>query len=276
MAEWAKLHTDILADPKLMRAARKGARWLLHLPWLIAFAKRADDSGRLTVNGEPAEAEDYLQSIPCTTEKAVTLALDELEKLGILVRELGGALAFSAWGKRQQAPSESHEAVRERVKRHRAARKSNKITKGVTSGNEAPTFQRNDAEGEEEGEEEVRRAVTAGTSGNDTNLDDATYRADPFIDAFRDIRQGIPPAGIVAKVCKAVVAEVGMAETLHRWTRFLAERRHSPPAYFAQEHGQYAGIGAARPPPEVAPEDHWHEPPTDPDEIARLKAHGFR
>ncbi len=111
----------------------------------------------------------------------------------------------------------------------------------------------------------------------DADADDAVFSAGPFIDAWREIRQGIPPAGIIAKVCKAVVVEIGMAETLHRWNRFLAERRHSPPAYFSQEHGQYAGLALVngRAPPEQ-PQDTWFEPPSDPDEIARLKSHGFR
>lgn len=242
MAEWAKLHTDILADPKLMRAARKGAKWLLYLPWLIAFAKRADDGGRLTVNSEPAEPEDYLQSIPCSTEKSLASALEELEKLGILSRELDGALSFSAWSRRQQAPSETPDAIRERVKRHRAGRKSKQINIGETGGNGDETTGRNGTEEEIEEEEECARGVTADAPGNAQEPDDTSFRAAPFIDAFREIRQGIPPAGIIAKSCKAVVGEVGMAEAVHRWNRFLSERRHSPPAYFTQEHGQYAGL----------------------------------
>ncbi len=160
MAEWAKLHTDILSDPKLMRASRKGAKALLYLPWLIAFAKRADDGGRLTVNSEPAETDDYLQSIPCSTEKTLSNALDELEKLGILARELDGALSFSAWSRRQTRPSDEPEAVRERVKRHRASRKPNKTNEPVTSGNDVTGSTSNEGEGDIEEEGDSARVVT--------------------------------------------------------------------------------------------------------------------
>jgi hypothetical protein len=44
---WAKLYTDILSDPKLMRAARLGHEQLQLLPWFVVFAKQADDRGRL-------------------------------------------------------------------------------------------------------------------------------------------------------------------------------------------------------------------------------------
>lgn len=80
----------------------------------------------------------------------------------------------------------------------------------------------------------------------DAAPNDRQFNAAPFIDAWREIRQGIPPAGQIAKVCKPVVDETGMAEGLRRWNRFLEERRHSPPAYFGQEHGQYAGQNGRR------------------------------
>lgn len=122
MGLWAKLHTDIIGDEKLMRAARKGARQLVLLPWLIAFAKKADDQGRLSVNGEPADPIDMASGFPGVTEKQVSQCISELENLGILVRD-GEFLRFGAWEKRsghdRKKPSDSPERVKERVNRHR-------------------------------------------------------------------------------------------------------------------------------------------------------------
>lgn len=132
---WAKLHTDILADPKLMRASRRGARGLLLLPWLIAFAKYVDDDGRLTVAGDPAEPEDLIDVIPCTRKEDVALALEELTGLGVLVREEGtGVLRFHTWEERQgrPKPSDTPEAQRERKRKSRQANKKGGVTPHVT------------------------------------------------------------------------------------------------------------------------------------------------
>jgi hypothetical protein len=118
---WAKLHTDILGDPKLMRAARKGFKGVEFLPWIIAFAKGADDEGRLSVGGEPAEATDIAELIPCATRKIIAESLKSLEKIGVLTRESDGFLRFSQWERRSGTkPSDSKSAISERVKRHRA------------------------------------------------------------------------------------------------------------------------------------------------------------
>lgn len=120
MPLFAKLHVDILDDPKLMRAVRKGAKHLHWLPWLIVFAKRADDDGRLTVDGYPAEPDDIARSIPNATKKPIAGALRELEQLGVLTRESSGALRFAAWDVRAAGKiSDSREAVAARVRAHR-------------------------------------------------------------------------------------------------------------------------------------------------------------
>jgi hypothetical protein len=125
---WAKLHTDILGDPKLMRAARKGARELVFLPWLIAFAKEADDNGRLSVGGEPAEPADIADLVPGATRKMITEALKNLEQIGVLHRDRDGFLCFSAWERRSGAkPSDSVEAIRERVAAHRQRRREAQV-----------------------------------------------------------------------------------------------------------------------------------------------------
>lgn len=132
---WAKLHTEILGDPKLMRAARKGARELVFLPWLIAFAKQADDSGRLTVGSEPAEAADIAPLIPGATTKAVALALASLETIGVLARD-DDALRFTRWDVRSESkPSDSPSAIGERVKRLRDKKRK---AEAVTTGNALP------------------------------------------------------------------------------------------------------------------------------------------
>ena len=118
---WAKLHTDILGDPKLLRAARKGLKGVEFLPWIIAFAKGADDDGRLSVGGEPAEPTDIAELIPCATRKNITESLDSLEKIGVLSRDSDGFLQFLNWEKRSGTkPSDSKSAICDRVKRHRA------------------------------------------------------------------------------------------------------------------------------------------------------------
>jgi hypothetical protein len=137
---FAKLWTDVLDDPKLQRAARKGARHLVLLPWLIVFAKRADDDGRLTVNGEPAEPEDIARSVPNASTKQVEGALRELEGIGVLYREDDQALRFAQWDRRAETkPSASPSAVAERVRRHRERKRLADVARtdgalqGVTS-----------------------------------------------------------------------------------------------------------------------------------------------
>jgi len=116
---WTKLHTDILGDPKLLRAARKGAKQLLVLPWLLAFAKQADDEGRLTISGQPAEPEDIAPLLPGVSPRQIERALIELEEIGVLIRD-DRILFFAAWERRAgEKPSDSKEAISERVKRHR-------------------------------------------------------------------------------------------------------------------------------------------------------------
>lgn len=136
---WAKLWVEILGDPKLMRAARKGAPGIELLPWFIAWAKRADDDGRLTVAGEPAELADYVDAIPNVTQKRVKEALASLIRIGVLVND-SGALRLTNWTRRQAVkPSDAPERVRERVNRHRERQAATPvITPAVTPECNAP------------------------------------------------------------------------------------------------------------------------------------------
>lgn len=161
---WAKLHTDILGDPKLMRAARKGAKGLEFLPWIIAFAKQADDDGRLSIGGEPADAVDLAQLIPGATPKTLRNCLISLENIGVLVRDSSDFLRFSAWEHRSGTkPSDAPSAVAGRVARHRAAKSLQAKDKGNAS-NALHVTRDNATEKrrEEEKREEERRGERSG------------------------------------------------------------------------------------------------------------------
>lgn len=123
MADWAKVHTDILGDRKLMRAAREGAKRLDLLPWLLAFARQAKDGGRLTVGGKAAESADIAPLIPCISEQDVTDCLTSLTEIGVLAADPDGVLRFVKWEERQAKPSDSKEAILERVRKHRRRKK---------------------------------------------------------------------------------------------------------------------------------------------------------
>lgn len=117
---WAKVWTDILGDVKLTRAARKGAKGLELLPWIIVFAKSCDAEGALVVGGEPAEAEDIAPLIPGVTTEYVVTALQSLLDVGVLVRDEGGVVALAKWEQRNESPpSAGAAAVKARVAKHR-------------------------------------------------------------------------------------------------------------------------------------------------------------
>lgn len=117
---WAKLHTDILGDPKLGRATRAGCKGLDLLPWLIAFAKLADDNGRLSVGGHAASAEDIAELIPGKPIRSVQACHDSAASIGVLVQDLDGIWRLANWARRQGKPSQAKESVADRVRRHRA------------------------------------------------------------------------------------------------------------------------------------------------------------
>lgn len=116
---WVKLHDDILGDPKLIRAVRAGHAQLVLLPWLLVFAKQSEDGGRLSVGGLPADPEDIAHQLPGVAAGDVAVALESLLAIGVLVRQ-DEFLVFDRWASRQEKPSDSKAAIRERVKKHRA------------------------------------------------------------------------------------------------------------------------------------------------------------
>lgn len=164
MSSWVKLHTDILGDVKLMRAARKGATDLELTPWLIAFAKLAEDGGRLTVGGEAADPEDIAALIPGIEAARVASCMIGLQAAGILERETDGVLRFAAWERRAEAkPSDSKEAIRQRVTAHRE--RTRRAKPSETPCNAPPETPCNALQGSEgnatevevEGEEEIEK-----------------------------------------------------------------------------------------------------------------------
>jgi hypothetical protein len=120
---WVKLHDDILGDPKLMRAARRGGTELVLLPWLLAFASKAADHGRLSVGATAAEPEDIAYQIPGVTAAQIEACLRTCVAIGVLEMAEDGCFRFAKWEDRQAKPSASKSAVRERVQRHRAKRR---------------------------------------------------------------------------------------------------------------------------------------------------------
>lgn len=127
---WCKLHTDILSDAKLLRAARKGARSLVILPWLMVWAREHDptDGGRIVLGGDAAEPEDIAAALPAVSAKQVEACQREAEAIGVLVRDDDGVLRFAAWegrsGKGSAKPSDHPDAVRVRVQRHRETKRN--------------------------------------------------------------------------------------------------------------------------------------------------------
>lgn len=175
---WAKLDTDVLGDVKLMRASRKGARHLQLWPWLIAFAKAADDGGRLSVGGLPADPEDIASQIPSTRARDVSVCCENLLEIGVLVVDDDGAYRLTNWSRHQHSyPSDDPAAVAERVRDHRAKQRAAKsghhenplhVTSGnepdVTNGNESVkrgALAREQSREEQSREEEITKVVTA-------------------------------------------------------------------------------------------------------------------
>lgn len=216
---WAKVHTDMLGDTKLMRAHRKGAGKLELVPWLILFAKAADDDGRLTVGGEPAEPEDIAEGIPGVTPADVAECIKGLEShtRNCLVRDPDGALRLVNWGKRQDKPSNKPEAVRDRVQKHRDRKRAERDAQpapddrpeaeaggadDVTPGNAEDVTPRNATE-EKRGEEKRGEAEGDSLSAPGERVTaDVTQQANPPAPSRPDApprRPSAPNAGYLVR-----------------------------------------------------------------------------
>ena len=174
MPMYARLWVDILDDPKLMAAVDDGARHLDLLPWLIVFAKRADANGRLEIAGKSANPRQIARSIPNTNARSVAKCEEELAKIGILTQDPDGCYRFVAWEYRNSGKaSDSKEAVAERVARHRARKRGDKVPHPVTDGNAGNALHVTDVtskrvESREEREESREKRVKAGSSEKDS------------------------------------------------------------------------------------------------------------
>jgi hypothetical protein len=169
---FVKLWTDILGDPKLLRAARKGAKCLDQIPWLIVFAKAAQDDGRLSVNGEAAEPEDIAALVPCTTPKKIAGCMAECVNLGILAEDDDGVLRFASWERRASGkPSDAPSAIAERVRKHRERKRAERTgnAERETGGNALPGVTDNATEKEKELEQEQE---SKGASGDAPTVED--------------------------------------------------------------------------------------------------------
>lgn len=212
---WAKLHTDILGDPKLMRAARKGAKGLQLTPWLIVFAKQANDGGRLTVGEDAAEPADIAVLIPGATARAVADCQASLMAIGVLVTDPDGALRFAQWERRSGAKSyDPPEKVKERVRQFRdrnrnASPVTSHVTGDVTRSVTDVTPVEVEVEVEKEEEQKESRADDAATAFPDIS-EALTDPDDPHLFAHLTQRIGHDPDAQRAylRECQRVLAGV--------------------------------------------------------------------
>lgn len=196
MPLYARLWTDILDDPKLLRAARKGLKNLDKLPWLIAFAKRADADGRLEISGEKADPADIARSIPNATERQVASGIASLLAIGILVLDHDDVPKFAAWEYRNAGKtSDSREAVAERVRKHRERKKETRNA-GGNGGNALQALRGNEQESREKRVEskekrvESKRSSTGRDSLPPTALEfGRTFYGAAPLDRQRDVRR---------------------------------------------------------------------------------------
>jgi hypothetical protein len=268
---WAKLHTDILADPKLMRAARRGARGLNLLPWLIVIAKQCEDEGRFTVAGEPMEPADMAPLIPGVTETEVAEACRSLIEIGVLVEE-AGALRLAAWGRRQQRPSETPAAVGERVRKHR--RKVKRASNDTC--NDGCNDERNDGcnateERERRGEEETTRA-----RGADPGAPNWGAWVDPFAVEW-EAYVGIPSKPKLVLGLQTLIAAHGLPQVFVAWRGYLRDLdqtgklRYASERSFAERYLVHAGQWAAL----VDPEYQTRPIPDEPGRLDWLADHPY-
>ena len=173
---FAKLHLEILGDPKLLRAARLGGRGLELTPWLIAFAKAADDGGNLSIGGEPADPADIAVLIPNCNKTRVKSCLFALETAGVLLRNEEGMYSFAAWEVRAvDKPSDNKEqrAARQRAHRERKRQRRQEDTQNASHARNAlPVTPSNAPEVEVEVEVERKSKSSA---ARDTSRDNAAH-----------------------------------------------------------------------------------------------------
>lgn len=228
MPLYARLWTDILDDPKLMRAAREGAKHLVLLPWFIAFAKRADADGRLEISGIPAIPSDIARSIPNVNARSVEKALDELHGIGVLTKDPDGCYRFVAWEYRNAGrTSDSKEAVAERVRRHRERKRQQKGDTGNGHGNggnalHVTTVTSKRVERREEREESREKRSTAGSSERVSPAPRNARQLPPAAAEFGRVFYGSAPPSRKRDVKQQLLATLNGGATFGRGVKVAA------------------------------------------------------
>lgn len=121
--KWFRLYSEIVHDPKVRRL--KDAAKFGILVGLLALAGESKVRGWVCIDEDMPYELDELAEILMATEDKISETISELQKLRIIQMGEDGIIKFANWEKRQyDKPSDSPEAVKERVKRHREKKKS--------------------------------------------------------------------------------------------------------------------------------------------------------
>ena len=123
MAQWFKIYHELLRDKKLrlMAAELQMPPALVRGLWvdLLCFAQELDQGGYLRLDDEiPLTWELVCEELGHDDEEAMRF-LEAAAKYN-LVTAHDGSLYITSWEDRQQKPSDSPEAVRERMRKYRA------------------------------------------------------------------------------------------------------------------------------------------------------------
>lgn len=281
MALFVKLWTDILADPKLMRAARKGAKSLVLLPWLIVFAKQADDDGRLTVNGQSIEPDDIVNVVPGVNAKQVVDCLASLVSIGVLVKD-EAALRFANWEERSGKPSDGAEAVNGRVRKHRTKKRAERADCNAPETRFSNATEQ-EQEKEQEKEQEIVVEELTQSPGSLTSLNIAVWSNGAVAEKWGDqvtLYNSSSAEGMLRDLVEqGVDAEIVRLSIYQQCRASKQARRPSGPGYFlagiltawGAELARRRGISSGeRPPPTLTvlrpkrppPQQFTYEPAT--------------
>jgi hypothetical protein len=234
MALFAKLYTAILRDPKLMRASRLGAKRLHLLPWLIVFAKDADDGGRLSIGKQPAEPVDIAEMIPCVGPADVRRCCEESRTIGVLEVDPDGAYRFPRWDRRQSKPSDQPDRLRERKERQRS---------------HAPGHAKSHAPRHAEGHAPGHATPFTGAGNQDqdqeVDQDQEKLRGGWPARWAEDYQRaiGILNPGHIGKTCRPAVQLYGEAFAREVWQCYIATRPHMRFGEFVADHFDVRGMG---------------------------------
>jgi hypothetical protein len=243
---WVKLHTDILSDPKLMRAALRGAKHLHLLPWLLVFAKNSRDSGRISIAGEPAEPELIAAAVPGVKPKQIVAAMRELEEIGVLSTDDDGAKRFVNWDKRAEKPSDHPSAVKDRVHRLRERKRDGnagetrvkRVTPSIGNATEGEEEEEEEEEGEEEGDSNnnnARGEFAEGALGHELTtrlLERVRHQRSAWSLSITDAMHGVPGFTLSPAQLRTAVTDYlanDESPNLGRFRGYLQRAAATPP-----------------------------------------------